>query len=280
MKNALFLLILFLVISCNQNDKSDPTPNPDVISKQQAPFGSQAVDVKLQKVFSGGKLVTEYIYEGDFLFQEKNYLLFDKPALWATRTLLQENGIAKSFNVVSAQFSGEGGWVSDDFKPFYNITFNEILNDSVRNLTVENPSLKNTSLSEFKFDRDGFISKQTNTTKYQKEADYIYTYLRDASHNIVEARRTSRDKPGKVSIVKYEYDTNPNPFFKLGLHFELVSIDALSPNNIVLEKRLAEDGSEYITDYKYEYNTNGYPRTLIVQARLPLSKPQTLEFEY
>lgn len=281
MKNALTVLILFLVISCNRGDKNDPTPNPDVISKHQAPFGSMAVDVKLKKVFYNGKLVTEFLYEGDFLFQEKKYLRFDKPALWATRTLLRENGVAKSFNLVSAQFSGEGGWVSDEFKPSHNITFNEILNDSVRNLTDEYPLSNSNYLREFKFDKDGFISKEIITKNGRKEADYIYTYIRDAGHNIVEARQTSRDNPGKVSITKYAYDSNPNPFLKLGIDWQdQMSIHVLSPNNIILVTMQGEDGSESVTDYKYEYNANGYPKKLTVLHQRPLSEPETLDFEY
>jgi len=282
MKKLIYLLAFLPLISCDRGEKPAPLgPNPDLIVKQQAPFGSRGTSTKLQKVLHNGQLVSEFAYEGDYLSQIKKYAAFKEPALWAVRSYHREAGLTKSSNLISAFVSGEGGFVSKDFNPAQNVTFIVPENDSIRTLTMDNILANETYFNEYTLDKDGFVVKETTAPKWRKEADYTYFYTRNAKHNITEIRTISYQEPNMAYVIKYDYDTHPNPFFDLGVDWQdQLSINSYSPNNIVRETRIDSNGEEYHTNYTYEYNGSGYPKKVTITMDIPLFTPYILEFLY
>ena len=283
MKKLLYIFTFCAVTACNRDRDNSPVPAPsfEMAEKQQAPFGTAGVDVKLRKVLYNNRLVSEFEYSGDYLSQEKKYVTFATPALWATRSFTRDGGLPISSHLISAYVSGEGGFVSKDFNPSHHVTFNSIANDSVRTLTEDHLTSSETYIRDFTFDKAGYAIRETQTRKGQKSPEYAFFYLRDSKHNIAEVWQASRDTPNKVGTTRYEYDNHPNPFFKLGVDWQdQISVHVLSPNNIVREIRVNEDGTEIHTNYTYEYNAAGYPKKVTVQTELPDYDPHTLDFIY
>jgi hypothetical protein len=279
MKNIAWFLITLILLSC----KKEKETNPDLsfLTRQQAPFGSTGVDVKLQKVAYNGRLLVEYTYDGNYLSQEKRYVTFAVPAHFGTGSFKRNEGVPESYDMVSADVSPEGGWVSPDFKPFYNLKFVAPTNDSVRNVIEEFFPDPYISLNDYFFDKDGYIKKHLVTRKGGQQITYHEVYKRDTGHNITERSGTLYDPSGSNAPVRFEYDDHPNPFFKLGLDWQgQMSVNAFSPNNIVREIRTAPGGSTFHVNYKYEYLPNGYPSKVTVQSDMPSAPGYTLEFFY
>jgi hypothetical protein len=281
MKKLFCLFAILSLLSCDREEKPVPSgPNPDLISQQQAPFGSMGVDIKLQKVLYNGRLASEYIYEGDYLSQGKKYA-FIKPVLWAVRSYYREAGLVKSSSLIAADISPEAGTVSKDFNPRHNVTFITPWNDSTRTLSMENLPVSQTYSNVYTFDKDGFVVKETTILLGRNEAEYTYSYTRNAKHNITESRQISYQNTDKPYVVRYGYDDHPNPFFNLGVDWQdQLSINSYSPNNIIRETHIDTNGEEYHIDYTYEYYGNGYPKKVTIAKDIPLSTPYILEFLY
>ncbi|TLV02944.1 hypothetical protein [Dyadobacter luticola] len=279
MKKFYFLLLLAGFISCKKDKET--APDLSYLERQQAPFGSRGADVKLQKLLYNNRLLAEYVYEGNYLSQELRYAAFEKPAHFGTGSFTRNAGIPTTYKVISASVSPEGGSVSPDFKPFYNLTFEAPANDSVRKLTEEYFTYPQLYNRIYFFDDNGYIIKQVMTAKNAPGTDYSATYTRDAQHNVIESASTIYDQNGMTGIIKYEYDNHPNPFFHLGIDWQgQMSVNSFSPNNIVRETRVATNGSAYHVDYTYEYLPNGYPSKVTVKSDSAGGTVYTLNFVY
>ncbi|NIJ54157.1 hypothetical protein [Dyadobacter arcticus] len=279
MKKLLYLFAVISFLAC-KNEK-DADPDLSFLDKQQAPFGRVSVDVKLRKLLYNGRLLAEYIYEGDYFSQEKRYATFAVPAHYGTGSFKRNAGIPESFEMVSAFVSPEGGWVSTDFKPTYNLKFSPAANDSVRNIVEEYFTYPQISYKDYTFDGNGFVIRESQTKKSAPQINYHAVFSRDAQHNIRESLGTIYDQNGKSGLVKFDYDDHPNPFFKMGIDWQgQMSVSAFSPNNIVRETRIGPDGVPFHINYTYEYFANGYPEKVSVKADLPLSQAYTIEFIY
>ncbi|MCE7066102.1 hypothetical protein [Dyadobacter sp. CY326] len=282
MKKLLPIIFLFALASCDK-DKNEPIPYPDpaVLAKHQAPFGSPTVDVKLKKLLYNGKMFAEYVYEGDLLLEQKKFLLFDVPVHYESGSFVRKGGITESYEVSSADWNGESQSVSDIFKPAYSISFNPPVNDSLREITEENQVFLEIFYRTYAIDKQGFVTRQDFTEKTNTANDFTITYIRNEQHNVAKSWIKFAPQPDISNRVEYVYDNHPNPFFKLGLDRNgQMATHSLSPNNIVKETILGASGPLYSVDYKYEYAANGYPSKVTVESKNPAYTSYTLDFTY
>jgi hypothetical protein len=279
MKKVFYILILMLAISCKKD--KDTAPDESFLEKQQAPFGSGGVDVKLQKLLHNSHLVAEYVYDGNYLSQEKRYVTLAMPEHFGTGSFKRNAGIPVSYEVVSADVSLGTGTVSSEFKPFYNLEFAAPANDSVRNITEEYFTYPQLYNRNYIFDKDGYIVKQLMTLKTSPNTVYNATYTRDSKHNITRSEGTIYDQNGTSGVVQFEYDSHPNPFFHLGIDWQgQMSINSFSPNNIIRETRISASGATYHIKYIYEYAPNGFPSKVTVKNDQVDATLYTLDFVY
>jgi len=282
MKKLLPLVFLLALLSCN-DDKDQPAPYPDpaVLAKQQAPFGTPAVDVKLKKLLYNGKLFAEYIYEGDLLREQKKYLLFSVPGHYQSGSFKRNAGITESYDVVSAEWIAESQFVSDVFKPAYSIKFDTPVNDSLRTVTEENLIFLENFYRTYTLDKQGFIKRQDFTERSNTANDFTITYIRNEQHNVASSTVVYASQPTLASRVEYEYDNHPNPFFKLGIDRNgQLATHSLSPNNITKETIVDADGTVYSIEYQYEYATNGYPIKVKVESKGQGFNAYSMDFSY
>ncbi|MCF2488772.1 hypothetical protein [Dyadobacter sp. CY347] len=282
MKRLLPFLFLLVLASCKDDEKQPvPYPDPAVLAKHQAPFGSPPVDVKLKKLLFNGKLFAEYIYEGDLLREQKKFLFFDVPGHYESGNFVRNAGVTESYDVVSAEWNGEAQYVSDIFKPAYSIRFNPPVNDSLREVTEENLIFLEIFYRTYAIDKQGFITRQEFTEKTNTANDFSIFYIRNEQHNIAKSWVKYAAETTFASFVTYEFDTHPNPFFKLGLDRNgQLAAHAMSPNNVVKETISDKNGPIYSIDYKYDYASNGYPAKVTVGSGNPAFTPYTMEFNY
>lgn len=281
MKNFIYYLVFILLLSC-KNDKDKVQPSPDLFAGQQAPFGNIGVDVKLNKVLYNGELIKEFFYDNSYLTEWKGYVTFDKVILSSTGIFKRNGKILSLYEVTIAdEIIEEYQYVSEKMKKRNTLTFDLPTSYSTRDVVEEYFTYPRTYSKKFLFDKDGYIIEEdaSNAT----EGGYVINYVRNSQKNISDSWRKSSDNSGNNMAVKYKYDNNPNPFFKLGVDwYGEVSYYALSPNNIVEEAYLDEDNRIHITSYTYEYLSNGYPQkvTVVKSVNGIQTEPYQMEFFY
>lgn len=282
MKKVLALLFLLCLASCNDDkDKPAPFPDPAVLAKQQAPFGTSAVDVKLTKLLFNGKLFAEYFYEGDLLREQKKYLLFNVPGHYQTGSFKRNSGKLESYDVESAEWIAESQYVSDVFKPSYSIRFDAPVFDTLRTVTEENLVFLSNYTRTYIFDKQGFVKREVFLERSYGSNDITTTYKRNEQHNVVASTVLYAAQPSVANRIEYEYDSHPNPFFKLGIDRSgQLAAHSLSPNNIVKETIIDAAGPVYFIEYQYEYGANGYPSKVKVESNSLGFIPYTMEFSY
>jgi hypothetical protein len=281
-KKLLALLLLVNLAACDNDDtQPNPQPDPAVLAKHQAPFGSPVVDVKLKKLLYNGKLFAEYIYEGDLLSEQKKYLLFNVPGHYQSGTFKRNGGFLESYDVVSAEWIGESQYVSDIFKPAYSIKFTAPVNDSIRSVTEENLVFLENFYRVYALDKQGFVTRQEFSERSNTANDFTIAYVRNEQHNVSRSVVTYEAQPDAPSVTEYVYDDKPNPFFKLGIDRNgQLATHSLSPNNIIKETIKDANADAYSISYKYQYAPNGYPSKVTVVSGNPLSQTYTMEFSY
>ena len=282
MKKLLPLLFLIILTSCDK-DKTAPIPYPDpaVLAKHQAPFGTPAVDVKLKKVLYNGNLLAEYIYEGDLLLEQKKFLLFQTPKHYQSGKFKRNGTLTASYEVVSADWDAETEHVSEVFNPYYSIEFLVPTDDSLQNVQEENLVFLENFYRLYAFDKQGFITRQEFTEKTNPTNDFKITYIRNEQHNASEIWVKFASDATISDHVQYMYDTHPNPFFKLGIDRNgQLAAHSVSPNNIMRETFIEAGKPLYSLNYAYEYASNGYPSKVIVSSESSATPLYTLEFVY
>ncbi|MEO6287544.1 MAG: hypothetical protein ABIN80_23365 [Dyadobacter sp.] len=278
MKKLLYLLMILAVASCNK-DNNDPSPNPQVLEKQQAPFGKTSADVFLRKVYYDGHLSREYFYDGNVLTGQKGYVFFKEPVLYLTGNVRRSNGMVDSVSALSAWVSGEAQTVSKDFKPFYSMIFDKPETDSVRVISRKNHISPETYYSKYTFDSKGFIVREDLSKQYSTMYRFVYYYIRNDENNVSKSWYTSPTETIVPHTITYQYDNHPNPFFSLGMdRSDYISSASLSPNNMVSETITSEGSAPRTITYKYEYMPNGFPGKVTITNEF--SEPYTLTFEY
>jgi hypothetical protein len=277
MKKLLCVLIMLAVISCKK--ENDPSPNLQLLEKQQAPFGKTSAEIVLRKVYYNGHLSREYFYDGNVLTGQKGYVFFKEPVLYLTGSIKRSNGMVDSVSAVSAWVSGEAQTVSKDFNLFYSMIFDKPETDSVRLVTRKSYRLPETYFNKYIFDSKGFIIREDLSKQYSTMYRYSYYYIRNADNNVSKSWYTSPTEPVVPHTITYEYDNHPNPFFNLGMdRSEYISSTSLSPNNMVKQTIVSEGSAPRTITYKYEYLPNGYPEKVTIINEF--SEPYTLTFEY
>jgi hypothetical protein len=284
MKKLLLSLSLTLLLGSCDSDEQNPRPLPDpaVLAKHQAPFSSKPVDIKLKELMYNGRLIAEYIYEGDLLSQQKKFLTFMVPGHYQTGSFKRNGGLTESYEVISADWVGESEYVSDVFKPTYALTFKAPLSDSLVSVTEENLTFLDTYYRIYVFDKEGFIKREEfSEGPGNSGTDFKILYQRDAQHNILKSDMRYTARPDILQEVTYQYDNHPNPFFKLGIDRSgQLSIHSLSPNNIVKETFKPDNEPAFSVNYMYEYLPNGYPSKVTVKSESPTSQTYTIDFVY
>jgi hypothetical protein len=279
----LSLSFVLLLASCNSDEPNPkPMPDPSVLAKHQAPFGSQPVDIKLKKLMFNGRLIAEYTYDGDLLSEQKKYLTFTVPGHYQTGSFKRNGGLTESYEVISADWVGESEYVSDVFKPTYALNFKTPLSDTLVSVTEENLTFLDTYYRIYVFDKEGFIKREEfSEGPGNSGSNFKVFYQRDAQHNILKSDIRYTSQPDIPAEVTYEYDNHPNPFFKLGIDRSgQLSTHSLSPNNIVKETIIPYNAPTYSIHYTYEYLPNGYPSKVTVKSESSTSPAYTIEFVY
>jgi hypothetical protein len=283
MKNILYLVLLFVAISCSSNAEE---PDPIIAYKYQSPFGADTVDVKLKKVTRNGMLLIEYSYTNGYLSGFKKYVAFSKPRFYSTGVFTRNAGVPVKFDIAVADFSPETEFVSDDQKPRSTFQFNAAKTDSTREISQQEFFTPGTFNRSFLFNQAGFITQQSVSPS--KGDEYVTTYVRNQENNVAQTWRLKKSGNIKTDKSDYLYDTNPNPFFKLGIDWEGdFSNYAISPNNISNETIYNADNRGVKSTYEYEYLPNGYPKKITIKRSFiningeeELTTPVVFDLEY
>lgn len=280
MKNACYFLFFLILISCKSHTP-DALPDQAVLARHQAPFGLNPVEVKLQKAFYNGRLVSEFFYIGDIFSGSKGYATFETPMQCAESSFKRKGSFAESYETKMAWVSGENKTVSKDMNPRYTMVFKTPKTESMREVSEEWFSSRRIFLKKFHFNNTGFIVEEdaSNAT----EDGYISTFTRNSANNISSSLRKRTSSSTDEMRVEYEYDNHPNPFFKLGIDWQCeFSIRGLSPNNITSETYTDDEGRNHLTTYTYLYLPNGYPSRITIEHKLIGGEgiPFVIDLEY
>ena len=283
MKNIFYLILLFASISCSSKAEE---PDPVVVNKYQSPFGVDTVDVKLKKVTRNGRLLIEYAYSKGYMSSFKKYVAFSKPKFFSTGVFTRNAGVPVKFDIAVADIIPETEFVSDDQKPRISFQFNTAKTDSTREIAEQNFFTSVTLNRNYLFNKAGFITQQNVSSS--ADDSYVVTYVRNSENNVSQTWSVKKSQTVKTDKSDFQYDTNHNPFFKLGIDWEGdFSNYAISPNNIVKETIYNANDRGVKSTYAYEYLPNGYPKKITITRGFinangedDTTTPIVLELEY
>lgn len=283
MKNIFYLVLLFAAISCSSKAEE---PDPIVAYKYQSPFGLDTVDVKLKKVTRNGKLLIEYAYSKGYLSSFKKYVAFSTPKFFSTGVFTRNAGVPVKFDIAVAAFIQETEFVSDDQKLSRSFQFNAAKTDSTREVSQQELSSSGTFNRSYLFNQPGFIIQESVSPSTGDS--YVTTYIRNQENNVSETWRIKKSQSKKTDKYDYQYDTHPNPFFKLGIDWEGdFSNYAISPNNISKETIYNANDRGVNSIFVYEYLPNGYPKKITISRGFiningveEMTSPVVLDLEY
>jgi len=280
MKKLIYCFILLTVISCH--DRSEVTPDLSILAKQQAPFGTEIVPVKLHKIVSDTQTIGEFIYTDGFLSEHKKYLkFFGYQAQWAATFFRRSDSYLVSHDKFQAAYSPEGRSVGE-MKARSTMNYVSPATDSTREVVEKLISEPGTINRKYLFNKKGFIVKEDFTQSNASAYNYATTYIRNAQNNNVLSSTYTPLNSAEANITVYEYDNHPNPFFHLGIDWNGEnSVNSFSPNNITKKTIRFENGESRVTTYEYEYLPNGYPGKIdIKEVGSVNTTPYILKFVY
>ena len=272
MRNIYYLFLLIFAISCSSNE-SDPSPGLEASTKQQAPFGSDTVAIKLKSVSADNQVVGEYFYANGYLAEHRQYLKnFNSKAHYATGLFKRTDGFPATYEKLMADYDVDRQYVSNSFLSAVFYRFDPPKTNAARDVNEVQTMSGNTYSRRFLFDRLGFVIQQEVTQKNDESNKYITTYIRDANSNVSSCWDTKVSDSKKTNRRAYEYDNHPNPFNKIGVDWKGdISIHTFGTNNITKETVFNENGGSSITTFEYKYASGGYPESVTIVTDNPAS---------
>lgn len=271
------ILVSLCLTAC---DKNYPDFDLSKIGQQQQPFGIDSVDIKINEVQSDGQIITRFEYSKGLFAGCRKYLkYYGFPAEYGIYTLFRKKGLPVRYEKKTADFDPDILWISDELRT-RSITTYEPTSDSTWRIfdrhLVDNQQITRT----FSFGPGGLLNSEHVIVKYPEVTWYNLHYQRDRGGNIISSWKESQASP-KSDVTDYEYDNNPNPFFKLGVDFAGdESIISKSPNNIIREVIHGTDGQDKVVSYTYRYNARGYPVQVLRKSKEPASNEQVDIYDF
>lgn len=253
---SICLLFISVFISCEKN--------PEVLSVNPE-------KQLLSKVLIADKLYAEYLYNNESLvieekskfdFVENNYNV--KKQLVSSDYYWDKAMLSSDPSVLDAALT-RSEWVNpDDAVKGLTIQYEYNAQDQLTKTTVSRPSISYSEFSEFSYDANGRVSRQTiyGENKITGYNDYLY----DEKSNLVKQMLyyvTSTGETELSTITQYEFDNKQNPF-KLLSNGTKPGINT-NENNIIkeiytIQFPIGQDMEQVqLTQNTYEYNTYGYP---------------------
>lgn len=280
-----FLLATLLISGC---EKDGPSPDfTKAISIQQAPFGTDTVQVKLKSISDKGILNNSFFYKDGYLDLTNIHYTVDSLQVIATIVSNHIDGNIQTTLVRRPEIvSVEQGYVSSNWIDLGLLTFEAPSSDSIRTVKAEKNYFNNPdSKYVFTFNKAGFIVNKQGTFPTAPVYNYNEVYFRDRSNNVVAMVYDMFGIAGSesgASTTNIEYDSHPNPFFKLGFYKgSFLTIECLSPNNMLKSTEVRGDGSIFTSHYSYEYFANGYPKKVEIKHTYNGKETDSVEsFEY
>lgn len=225
----------------------------------------------ISKVLYDKTLSTEYLYnEANLIREEKSRFSFSRHSynsrnlLISTELYLDERIFSSSISVLDAAYN-RTDWVNPENTERIALrSFEYDDKDHLVKLTITRKSDSSSEYSEFSYDDNDRISRQTYywQSVISGYADYFY----NEKGNLVKCNRFLVVQSGDTipnTTTEYEYDNKPNPYKS----FKRLMIPGINTNENNITKETytllfdvdALTENVHIIENSYEYNENGYP---------------------
>jgi YD repeat-containing protein len=253
---CLFFVTIFL--SCKKEDLSDAA----------GPAGSNIVPV-LSKVMIDNSSAAEYLYnDAGLLWEEKCKFDLTMNSYNAAGQLVSSkyygnDDVLSSDAAVSDKALAATAWVTlASGKEGGTVTYTYNDNGQLTKTTTTRPSLTTSEYSEFTYNSNNKINKQTMF--WESVATGYIDYVYDSKGNLTSETLYNLPATGTaelITITNYTYDDKLNPF-KLSNKLQIPGINT-NTNNILKETYTihAAQGSDkvVVSENTYKYNSLGYP---------------------
>jgi hypothetical protein len=258
---ALCLLFIALLLSCKKEDLQDVT------NSVKAPLPL------LSKVMVENQSKYEYIYnDSNMVSQEKSTFDFkanhyNTDGLLVRTDYFGDDNIFSSDAQVSATAANSTTLVTlESGKKTGTIMYEYNNNSQLIKTAYSQPSSQNSEISEFTYNDNNRISRQT--MYYDNTASGYINYTYDGKGNLTSEmlyNLLSDGNPELITTINYVYDSEQNPYKNISRL--MIPGIYTNQNNIIKETYTIHlspsEGSDnvQITENAYEYNALGYPTT-------------------
>jgi hypothetical protein len=253
---SLSLLIIAILFSCRKD-------NLVITEKTDVPL--------LSKVQIADQPFYEYLYNGAYLVSEEkskyNFTVHqynDMNQLTGTDYYSDNALLSNDLQVIENALNRKGLINSGNSEKGGTVKYEYNNNGQLINTIFSLPSISNSEYSEFSYDANGRISRQTIFWD-NKVLGYI-DYLYDGSDNLIKETLysvTSAGVPELSTTTQYEFDNHHNPFKSF---YRLMTPGINTNRNNIIKETLtihfkAGEGTDkvQITSNSYTYDTKGYP---------------------
>lgn len=245
-----------LIGSSCRYSKDYVTPTPDL----PVPFSHKPAAVQLAESHWNGTLRERYIYRNGHL-SELHYILISSALSEKTYGISyyerQAGVISSLVHWHSSDIVFESGSVGP-LKLQRTLTFQMPQSDTLREATLSEPN--RVALIRYGMNAKGYLISVNGMSIGSREV-----FERNAQNNVSQVQYRYVHQP-EPTIITYEYDTHPNPFYTMGRMNEL-AVDT-SPNNVIRSVTRSVFNNEIrftTTTYEYTYRSDGYPEKVIVK---------------
>ncbi|MGD0757056.1 MAG: hypothetical protein ABR927_18575 [Bacteroidales bacterium] len=225
----------------------------------------------LSKIMVNNQSTYEYLYNDSNLVSEeksKFYLTIynynEKGQLVTSEYYSNDNVLSSNPKVFQAAINSTVWVTSANGANGGSMTYEYNDNGQLINATYSRPQSTNTEYSEFSYDANSRIGRQTMYWNGTATGYIDYTY--DGKGNLIQEMLYNLPSAGVTELItttQYDFDSELNPY-KLSSRCQIPGINT-NLNNIIKETYTihmsASQGSDnvQITETSYEYNSMGYP---------------------
>lgn len=254
----LMLLSGLIMSSSCRYAKDYVTPTPDF----PAPFSFKPAAIQLAEMHMNGTLRERYIYRNGHL-AELHYILMSSALSEKTYGISyyeRQGGIMSSFahwnspDLISIWYGGNVG----PLELLRTLTFQPPQRDTLREATLSEPN--RVGLVSYGMNAEGYLINVSGLSVGSK-----MIFERNAQNNVAQVQYHHVHEP-EPTIITYEYDNHPNPFFAMGRMNDL-AVDT-SPNNVIRSVTRSTFTNEIrltTTTYEYTYRSDRYPEKVVVR---------------